>query len=139
MDGLISVDEFCQHHPEDADYARRCAKEEGKVHLAGFVKWNDGCAPYWGGPWGGNHVLAVIEDLSRERWQLETEEAFKTKYGKVDYATVERPIRLYLTGDDDCSYSAFFATTDQAEGMLVNIITFPLWDSLFEFGFVFTN
>ena len=90
-------------------------------------------------------MLATIQDCSTDKSLWRYQDAlekypYPTPNGPVvDMPTVERPIRLHLAGNDDCSYSAFFETVDQAEGMLTNIITFPLWDSLFEFGFVFTN
>jgi hypothetical protein len=133
---LKTVEEFCALYPEDADYARR---ETGRDYiLSGFVPWNHACACAWGGPWDGDHVLATIRDYTNKPNYLLTEEYIQ-RYGVIDGPTVEKPIVLRLAGNDDCSYSAYFATVEQAESMLQNILTFPFWESVFDFGFVFTN
>jgi len=92
----------------------------------------------------GDHVLATITDHSNRRPMryadaLERYPVQTPNGPVVDMPTVEKPICLHLVGTDDCSYSAFFETVEQAEGMLQNILVFPMWDSLFDFGFVFTN
>ena len=139
---LKSLEEFCKLYPEEADYARN--ESSGNYILLGFVPWNHECAPCWGGPWAGDHVLATITDHSNRRPMryadaLERYPVQTPNGPVVDMPTVEKPICLHLVGTDDCSYSAFFETVEQAEGMLQNILVFPMWDSLFDFGFVFTN
>ena len=113
MKGLISLEEFCERYPEQADYACRESESPRNI-LTGFVRWNDACAGNWGGPWAGNHVLATIQDCSTDKSLWRYQDAlekypYPTPNGPVvDMPTVERPIRLHLAGNDDCSYSAFF-------------------------------
>jgi len=89
----------------------------------------------------GNHVLATVEDCSlRLQSQSHVTEAWcRERFGLVDIPTVEKPVCLMLSGNDDTSYSAFFANVDQAQLMLNSVTASASWHCIGEFGFVFTN
>lgn len=148
MNSLTTIEEFCEMFPESSSIAYIKQQEEYFKKIfglkIGFVPWDDS-AICWGGPYDGDHVLMKITDARLDPYHktrgLNSIEHLcsGTLDYKQDFPTIEKPIRLQLSGNDDCSYSAFFADRDHAEGMLENILMFPTWDSLHLFGFVFTN
>lgn len=54
-------------------------------------------------------------------------------------AYVEKPIRIHLAGNDDCSHSATFATREEALGALADIEANPTFETLTKYNFIFTN
>ena len=55
------------------------------------------------------------------------------------YPSVERPVKIYMCGNDDCSYSATFMTVEEAMSALVDIERNPTFELLKKHGFEFTN
>lgn len=55
------------------------------------------------------------------------------------FASVEKPFRVHLAGNDDYSQSATFATKDEALRALLDIGANPTFATLKEHNFVFTN
>jgi hypothetical protein len=47
-----------------------------------------------------------------------------------DSLTSERPIKLYLAGTDDTSYSATFSSIEEANKRLMQLVENPTWDDL---------
>jgi|ERR1019366_171205 hypothetical protein len=138
MINLISIEEFLAQSPEHMEYASYLEHDFSSTRghmLFGFIKWSDEDACCWGGPWPGNHVLVEIVDATTYPWQLKSEN--DTPF--TDIPTIERPIKLYLAGNDDTSYSFFATTVEEAEKVLETLILEPTMEKLRDLGFVFTN
>lgn len=79
--------------------------------------------------------LALLTDKERKEW-----ERHQGEHNYIEYATVEKPYRLYICGNDDSSYSKFYATeAEMNEELALYEACQPLdfYNDLT--GFVFTN
>jgi hypothetical protein len=76
----------------------------------------------------------------KSRYDIAIKESIANRSAEtMGFPHVENPIRVYLAGNDDCSYSRVFPTVDAAKEALQQIIEIPMWETLESFGFVFTN
>lgn len=55
------------------------------------------------------------------------------------YAHIERPYSIYMCGNDDCSYTATFATEEEMMSALDDIFQNPSFSTLRKYNFLFTN
>lgn len=125
----------------------------------GLLLFTDNTAYNWAGPFQGNYAQFVLSDHSKEicppsiELKLEAAQKFfaiekakalrkNTEY-KIpnDIPTIDKPIRLWILGNDDTSYSKFYKTKEEAlEELNLLIANEPLeFDVIYDFGFVFTN
>lgn len=87
--------------------------------------------------------LQLIEMMTEE----ETDAYLVNIRDKVDHwdrdiptqAHVERPFHIYMCGNDDCSYSATFASQEDVEEAFEDIVENPTFDTLRKLNFLFTN
>lgn len=111
----------------------------------------------WAGSFPGNYAQFVLTDHSKEIFreklrleeqqkifQIEKEKALKNNVLYTipnDVPTIEKPIRLWIMGNDDTSYSKFYSNSEEAlEELNFFIANEPLeFEIVFDFGFVFTN
>ncbi|MCX6783323.1 MAG: hypothetical protein NTZ20_05065 [Candidatus Levybacteria bacterium] len=100
---------------------------------AGFIKWDDEEACVWGGPWPGNMVFASIEDGRTQYNELPDD----SKYG--DVYTSKKPIRIYLAGTDDTTYTLMVRDANTAYEIIDRVIANPTMENIYNLGFVFSN
>ncbi len=95
-------------------------------------------------PWGEDakseeHLqkrLSQLTEKQRKAWQ-KCQDGFE-----IDQPTVEKPVSLYMCGNDDTTYTKFFATVEEAlEEVEMLEADQPLctFTHIYENGFVFTN
>lgn len=78
--------------------------------------------------------LALLTPKERKEWDKQVADH------QVDYATIEKPYRLYICGNDDASYSKFFATeAAMNEELALYEACQPIHFFNDLLGFVFTN
>lgn len=91
---------------------------------------------------------SVMDDHKLETLQSQmtkSEITYREKYleeAASDWYTIEKPFCLYMCGNDDCSYSKFFATLEQAMEELTMLEACQPLDmnkDIQHNGFVFTN
>jgi hypothetical protein len=149
----------------DDQYTERMSKEEDSV-FSTMLEFYPEDAEMWAGPFNELYAFLTIDDC-RINWRLDTlkdlrkgEEKSFAKM-KREYAnckrmrkyiknyefhwhlvqpTVENPIRVYICGNDDCSYSAFFPTLEEAKELVDSLIACqPLTREDIVQSFKFTN
>jgi hypothetical protein len=125
----------------DHQYTERMSKGEGSVFSTMLEFYPDDAA-MWAGPFNEKYAFLSIDDC-RVTWSLDTlaelrageeKELAKRKREAANHGckrerkrlaryefhwhlvqpSVERPIRVYICGNDDSSYSAFFPTLEEA-------------------------
>lgn len=142
-------------------------KEYGEILSEGFLEFTNESALNWGGPFPGNHARYVLCDYSSamflngkhkgkrklDVWDARREEAIrKYKSGfhpeckwvihPIDCASNKSPIRLWLLGNDDSSYSKFYSAKQIAIDELNLFIANEPCDYneiIKNFNFIFTN
>lgn len=135
----------------------------------GMLLFSAETAHGWAGPFEGGYAQFVLQDYTNATFQagknqgkrmvdvyrqldLETQEKIDRGYYEyhksehpwfcTDQPSIEKPFKLYMVGNDDTSYSKFYATAQEA---LNDIELFsamePLnfWEVVDGFGFIFTN
>jgi len=82
----------------------------------------------------------LMSDEEKSEWgQKVSDHIANSKLDDTTYTTFEKPIRIYLAGTDDTSYSLTCATADEAMACLDRIKSKPSWGALKAAGFVFSN
>ncbi len=141
------------------------------VLRVGMLEFTEETAHHWAGPFEGGYAayklmdyrifsrfsgpeFLRLNDLSiqekmRKREQLKhlSKKERLAHYwifsDEVDFPTTEKPIRLYVYGNDDTSFSKFYATTEEAVAELNLLEGCGALDFNKDFlalgGFVFTN
>jgi hypothetical protein len=85
-------------------------------------------------------IVAVMGKLDREQWEGKVEKLKSSMNSESrGYPTVEYPVKIYLAGTDDCSYSLCTATQEIANDIVSDLVKNPTWDKVRDYGFVFTN
>lgn len=80
--------------------------------------------------------LAELSIKQRKEWE------HRIANWNVDCPTLEKPFALYMAGNDDCSYTKFYATLEEAQAELELFLSMEplnMWLHVIENGFVFTN
>lgn len=87
-----------------------------------------------------------IEKEKEYREQVERgTDKYKTLYPTYDYnerASIDKPVRLYMAGNDDTSYSKFYASENEAKeelNLFIGNQPLDFHDVVQDFDFVFTN
>lgn len=135
----------------------------------GLLQFTEETACMWAGPFEGGHAHFVIKDYTNaihsagrhkgrrllEVWH-EHDLEIQTKIDRGYYiynpkehpyfckgedASLEYPIKFYMCGNDDTSYSKFYATEQEAlEELELFIASEPLdFKIIWDFKFAFTN
>lgn len=113
------------------------------VILEGLLKFNDKMAGFLYNPFAGNYGQFIITDHTNQKCrknknvnQLESDKEFDPIPG---HPTIKKPIRFWIFGTDDCSYSKTYKTKqDMAEDfdLLNSFEPINIYD-LFDLGFCF--
>lgn len=80
-------------------------------------------------------LLERLTPKERKAWDTHDRRA-------VENPTIEFPFRLHISGNDDCSYSKFFATREEGEqeiALLLACQPLDFWKDIEQNGYVFTN
>lgn len=157
-EGMIQFDETsnCLAGPFDGGYAyymiQDCRTLRG-WNVVSFDNYKLRCRfsqyniPNWNGKGLKNPAeneeqlqkrLEKLTDKERKYWQIAVEKEIKY----CDYPTLENPIRFYICGNDDSSWTKFFPTVESAKEELklylsMQPINYQIHIS--DNGFVFTN
>lgn len=82
----------------------------------------------------------AMTEQEQDKWRCGVEKAvaaLRLEYGAYPHS--ERPFRLHLTGNDDCSWSACFESREDARQALARLLASPNFATLDSLGFAFTN
>lgn len=142
----MTLDEYFKQHPEAENYREYLSRYEG------MLQFNEETACIWGGPFPGGFASYFIKDYnSIKHWKdpsktlAEANSIYmeKNNITYIDFPTKEKPIALYLAGNDDASYSKYFATAEEAEQELKSLLVKQPLDFFNDLGdvngWVFTN
>lgn len=136
------------------EYLRGIAGSPYGQHLAhGMLQFTADTAPSLGGPFPGGFGYYDVRDFRQERsrtskprgklvTELHTEYFKKHPKFSQDGPTVEKPIRIKIYGNDDSTWSAFYATQMAAFAdldLFLGTQPLRLYEVIDGFGFVFTN
>jgi len=80
-------------------------------------------AEFLGGPFEGGHGLASITDYRDTKMPLKSEVGAAEIYN--DMPTLERPFLLEIAGNDDYTWGRVFATFEEAQIVLQEILKDP--------------
>lgn len=131
----------------------------------GFLQFTADTACSWGGPFEGNYAFFVIRDFTEstfgggsnkgakvlDTWaiadKLARAKAERNFYQIQNQPVVNErpslkfPISLWILGNDDTSYTKFYASKEEAlQELELFIVNQPLdFSVVYDFGFVFTN
>lgn len=134
------------------------------LHLGGGLwQFTPETACHWAGPWAGGFATWRLTDHRESRHYVgyHRQKARKQKgpvpeppllttigdgyvkrYGSSECVTTARPFELRLHGNDDTSYTKFFASAAEATeavALFENNQPLDFFDLIRGFGFVFTN
>ena len=138
---------------------------QSRTIVEGFLLFNDETADRWAGPFEGNYAQFVVRDYthavigygkskgqsylgSMAKYEAERKRKIESGFhGNALYivpnhiVSWENPIRLWMFGNDDTSYSKFYKTEEDAVSeMNLFIANEPLdFQIIRDFNFVFTN
>lgn len=165
----MTLDQYLELYPDHTtQYGNDFATQPPVWEVAStMVLFNEETACQWGGPYPGNYAIAMIKDyrldlgyrllpeqlLREQLWESMQKNwvKYNTKLKnppknaseiRLEYPTVECPIALIFQGNDDTSYTKWFATTEEAIELLELIQSAEPVDFFKDFivwGFVFTN
>lgn len=162
---MLTIEEFKLKYP-----GKFCWENIGKVNIfsgiklimEGLIQFTPETASSWGGPLYDNYAQFVLNDWLEatflagpdkgkkvlEIWDL----ANKDKKAKcirrgIEYIknaerpTLDKPIKLWMFGNDDTSYSKFYSSVEDAVNEInLFIANEPLdFNIVYDFGFIFTN
>jgi hypothetical protein len=161
----MTILEYLQAHGDEyRDYLTRLGLTYGKgVIETGMLRFGEGAAS-WGGPFPGDYAFFKLTDYTGtdlprrndDYYRKSADRARRSIYrdtpGKkrkarhsaptgIHAVTSATPVCLYLCGNDDVSYSKFYATVKEAQEDLALLkASEPVdFDDLADLGFVFTN
>jgi flavodoxin len=93
-------------------------------------------------------MVEVLEDVIfleawpsiKEKWQNNIEDAFQSFYNTINGIWCEeRPIRIYVCGCDDSSYTLVVSSKEEAKEIFEKIQDGATYETLKNLGFVFSN
>ena len=152
---------------EDDEYTLSMSKDHDSVFSA-MIEFYPDDAPMWAGPFRGKYAFLSVDDC-RGCVGLDTLEEIRAKeeaslrkriraeklspskrtriglknyryYWHLDTATVEKPFRVYMCGNDDVSYSKFFETLEEAQAFADHFVACqPLTSADVQTTMSFTN
>lgn len=129
------------------------------VIAEGMIQFTSESSYRWAGPYPGDYVLLEVSDYSNAKfikngrklldvWAENEEDKkrqakfFKKEYHYYpEYPTISHPVKLWMCGNDDTSYSKFYKTRQDALDELELFTSFEPLDFkiIYDFNFVFTN
>ncbi|MFA6235106.1 MAG: hypothetical protein WC824_13110, partial [Bacteroidota bacterium] len=117
----------------------------------GMLQLNPETAPSLGGPYPGGFAAFVLRDC-RVDWMGRDVEPVTSKNDRylsdhpeivlVDFPTSAKPFELHIAGNDDASWSAYYATEKEAMDILELLEAgqpLDLYEDVISLGFMFTN
>jgi hypothetical protein len=153
----LSIQEHIKTYNDCPDYLESLADSERVVDV-GMLSFDEKTAHNWHGPFKGGYAFYSIQDytgyadLCTIEQMNQKEDDFYAKHDPKDErkgynwyketTTVEFPVRLYMCGNDDCSYSKYFKTFKEAQDLLASFDTkavLNFYRDIRDNGFVFTN
>ena len=125
---MLTVTEYLENNPhlEVSVDDIEVMPDDVELLAAGFIEWDKDEAELWSDPWSVRYVFVTVENHSL------VPEIFSN-------TSIERPVLIHMTGNDDCSYSAVFATKEDALQALKIIEANPVFATLKQYNFFFTN
>jgi hypothetical protein len=152
MSGLYpGIREICEGMLQFTEDSAACwgGPFDGNFAYFSMQDYTKATMPY--GKNKGENLLAVWEKarVEKEKEYKEQVERGAHKYKHIsppsDYlesASIDRPIRLYMAGNDDTSYSKFYTSEDEAQeelNLFIGNQPLDFHDVVQDFDFVFTN
>ncbi len=110
----------------------------------GMLAFTDASACCWGGPFPGNYAVYKLYDYTGLDLSKTDAYYLKNPEAVIESPTTALPVRLYFCGNDDTSYSKFYAKVEEARFDLDMLKSLeadgPLdFHEFCAIGFVFTN
>jgi len=139
----MTLEEYFRRYPDSEykNYLGFNIKNNEKKNIAeGMLLFDNDSASSWGGPFPGNFAFFKLFDCSkiggfknllneseqvarficnynknsrRKLDHLNKEYEVLINQAKNEYPTIEKPYRLYMSGNDDTSYSKNFSSKDE--------------------------
>lgn len=87
------------------------------------------------------HILKIIDEKSKKQWFRNQKLEFQKEFNRdiLEYPSMDYPVKVYLCGNDDTSYSILTENREKALMIVNDIRNNPTWDNLQNIGFIFTN
>ena len=151
-------------------FAKNYHSGDPRIITEGYLQFTEESAHLWAGPFPGNCCRFVLKDYTHavktwgpdkgksllqmyengrkeirekiERGFYEYKDKAPPPDDMIEYPSFEKPIALVMYGDDDTSYTKFYALESEAlEELILFSENEPLnaLDVVSNFGFVFTN
>jgi hypothetical protein len=79
------------------------------------------------------------EELKEYNEKVECDLNHFLKESLQGYPSIEKPFRIYMSGNDDLSYSAVFETNEKMMEAFENIVLNPFKTTMDKYNFIFTN
>jgi hypothetical protein len=116
----------------------------------GMLQFTEDSAACWGGPFDGNFAYFSMQDYTKATMPYGKNKGenlllvwSKTRVeNKKEGASMDNPIRLYMSGNDDTSYSKFYASENEAKkelNLFIGNQPLDFHDVVQDFNFLFTN
>lgn len=123
----MNLADYCAAYPEAKEYQGYFEHLSGSDSDCGMLQFNEETACCFGGPFPGDFAFYKIKDWSKiTYWKDPTInlaqansnylEKHPSKY--IDCPTAEKPVGFMLSGNDDTSYTKYFATIEEARAEL---------------------
>jgi hypothetical protein len=161
---MLTIEEFKNKYPGEFCWGsfKNTIHPGTEVILEGLLQFTPETAHMWAGPLHDSHAQFVLTDWTNSKfsagkdkgkrvlevWAKGEEErkakALRRNEAYVPYndqPTLTHPIKLWIIGNDDTSYSKFYKTEQEAlEEIYLFIAAEPLdFKVIWDFGFIFTN
>jgi hypothetical protein len=155
---ILSISDYTNLHSKHIAYIKQLSKKHLNSDIIdiGFLLWED--RPYlWSSEWDGSFVfykiikydanyLKTIKQIDDEQiaWTLKNKDynnslnkdKFLKKYMKkkwsLETVSKEYPVKIYLCGTDDTSWSCFFSDTKSAIKWFEELKEYPLWEIIYD-------
>lgn len=161
---MLTIEEFKQKYPGEFCWGsfKSNIYPGTELILEGLLQFTPETACGWAGPLHGDHAQFVLTDWTNARFSagadkgkrvLEVwDQGEKERKAKAlrrgenyqpynDRASLALPIRLWMLGNDDTSYSKFYPSIkDAMDELSLFIANEPLeFKVIWDFNFIFTN
>jgi len=140
MKNTITITQFTNTFETRGDivaYIKSFSQGNKRTIDSGFFKWK-GTNNVWCPTFAANHVFFAIWDY-RKSPNLQDLNDLSDPSTFDGFQSKQFPIRVYLAGMDDFSYSKTFTNKTDAIKCLESFIQSPIDETLDSLGFVFSN
>lgn len=161
---MLTIEEFKTKYPGEFCWAsfKETIHPGTELILEGLLQFTPETAHNWAGPLYGGYAQFVLTDWTNSKFSAGADKGKrvlevwaagdKERQAKAlrrgeefhpynDRPSLERPVRLWMMGNDDTSYSKFYTSVQEAmDEITLFIANEPLeFKVIWDFNFIFTN